>query len=134
MFAVGAIWVTLQLGAEPLPLKELSLVGTGLTDAGMQHICKGFGSGRLPSLERVELGGNAICSAGFVALAAQLSPVLTHLRMGRNRCGDVGMEALATALRECPKLVDLSFGHNNVGAAGFGALPPALCCRCCAER
>ena len=46
-----AVWLA-AMGAEPLPLKELSLVGTGLTDAGMQHICKGFG--KVPVLFRGE--------------------------------------------------------------------------------
>ena len=84
------------------------------------------GGSRLPSLEDLNLGHNALGDKGAVALALAFrrgaAPWLKSLWLDVNKIGDRGMAALSTAVQSLPFLCELGLDCNNYGHAGSAAL------------
>ena len=91
-----------------------------------QALAEGLGSGALPSLEFLNLFGNALGESGAAVLAAALGrgalPNLRYLGLGGNAIGNAGLIALAPPLRDRPLLQQLEFNKNDIGDEGVAAL------------
>ena len=136
------------LGSVLPALKYLTLCKKTATPDGVQRLAEKLGAGALPAMASLSLGdhmvglpswtvvdgfcGLHVGDAGASALAAALGrgamPRLEVLHLVRVAIGDVGMVALAPALRRLP-LWSLCLAYNPFGDEGIAALvappPPA---------
>ena len=116
---------------ETLALGERS-PGTAGPD-GLQRLAEGLGAGALSAMTEFNLSGLLVSDAGASALAAALGrgalPRLEKVVLGfAAAIGDVGLVALAPALRRLPALETLCLIGNPFGDEGIAALvasPPA---------
>mmetsp|Transcript_4298 Transcript_4298/g.6490 ORF Transcript_4298/g.6490 Transcript_4298/m.6490 type:complete len:339 (+) Transcript_4298:128-1144(+) len=113
-------------------LETLSLDKNMISSRGAVAIAKKCIGVNSSSLLRLDLYGNMISEKGAVAIAENLSmncwsSKLRYLHLGKNRIGNLGMIALARALkRKNMPLETLLLHFNNVGNTGACALANSL--------
>jgi Ran GTPase-activating protein (RanGAP) involved in mRNA processing and transport len=122
-------------------VRELTLSGNAIGDAGCAALADAAGKGALANLKELHLYNNQIGDAGCAALADAAGkgalPNLQTLELsgpdgGRGGIGDAGLTALACAKGALANLTTLWLPHNQIGdegmikfseALGKGALP-----------
>ncbi|MBI5758019.1 MAG: hypothetical protein HZA46_05830 [Planctomycetales bacterium] len=95
-------------------LKELNLVGSHVTDAGLVFVRE------LPELEVLDLGSDNITDAGLEHLTGH--PRLASLDLFGTRITDAGLQSL----RELPKLVSIRFDERRISAEAVRKLKAAV--------
>ena len=132
---IAADLATLGTLGSVLPaLEALTLVESGWAAGpdGVQRLAEGLGAGALPAVTFLYLYlpvGDAGASALAAALGRGALPQLKFLNLNHTAIGDVGLVALAPALRRLPALEDLNLNYNPFGDEGLAALvapPPAV--------
>ena len=106
--------------AAPPPLRHLSVVHSGLTDAGAESLCEALADEA--ALTHLDLSGNAALSERaleVVARAFRRSLVALHVA-GCPRLAVPGVQALAQAL---PRLAVLDCGYSLLAPAGAEERP-----------
>ena len=107
-------------------VKRLNLNQLQVYDTGMQSLCKGLGSGSVPSLHALSLLNNKLGLAAAEAFAAALCrgamPQLERLWLHANPIGDEGVAALAPPLQALRSLKVLAMPGCSIGDKGLASL------------
>ena len=119
------------LGSVLSALKELRLIkrASAAGPDGVQRLAERLGAGALPAVTFLQLS-MYVGDTGAEALAAALGrgalPRLNKLFLVSAAIGDVGLVALAQALRQLPALEGLALSYSPFGDEGLAALvaPP----------
>ncbi|XP_044872096.1 ribonuclease inhibitor isoform X1 [Mauremys mutica] len=109
-------------------LTELSLIGNGLGDPGMELLCQGLKDpkAKLQALWIRECGLTTACCKSISSVLAT-NQTLRELHMGGNKVGDAGVEILCEGLMNpnC-NLRSLWLGNCSLSAACCGSLATIL--------
>ena len=106
---------------------ELHLQSNGIDDLGLQTVARAFAQpGLMVSI--LSLWDNAISDLGIIALADALktNTKVHTLNLNANRIGDAGAQALATLLSSNAHLTTLHLAENQIHDAGVVAITKAL--------
>eukprot|EP01046_Picozoa_sp_COSAG06_P021324 COSAG06_NODE_1598_length_8970_cov_9.246280_1_plen_379_part_00 len=111
-----------QYGAKPQELRQLSLGGCLLTEAGLLPIVAALH--RFSGLAQLWLFDNPLLGdSAIAALAGALPSTLQVLTIDRTGCGDAGLRAVCAALPRSPSITQLDCAHNPaITTAGWSVL------------